>query len=202
MICRRRCGSLLAGRCPRATSVLFAQPGACPDNSFVRIGLAAHAGWRVAGLLAPFTPIVLSQREMDSLAGSNPSLYAELFGNRRRSPGQGAGLEGRPRGSCPGVLKESVRCELHVLRPSIALIMIGTSDVSSPATPVSDFAARLERVVAETSTAGTIPVLSTIPPREEKYSARVAALNAAISKLARSQELPLWNLWLGLRQRA
>jgi hypothetical protein len=101
-----------------------------------------------------------------------------------------APLESPP--ECVGL--PAVTCELRLLRPSVALIMFGTNDLT-------DFSAvrfrrDLARVARLVVGAGTIPVLSTIPPRRRwPYSQRVARFNAEIAALAENRALPLWNYW-------
>jgi GDSL-like Lipase/Acylhydrolase family len=93
---------------------------------------------------------------------------------------------------CEGL--PAVSCELRLLRPSVALIMFGTNDLEDfTAVGFRRDLARLTRLV---SSAGTIPVLSTIPPRARPlFSGRVARFNAEIAALAENRALPLWNFW-------
>jgi hypothetical protein len=88
----------------------------------------------------------------------------------------------------------AVSCELQLLRPSVALIMFGTNDLTDfTAVQFRRDMARVARLVAE---AGTIPVMSTIPPRARwPFSSRVARFNAEIAALAENRALPLWNYW-------
>jgi hypothetical protein len=105
-----------------------------------------------------------------------------------------AGMDDPPRG-CPPPLNRPLRCELHLLRPSLALIMYGTNDLERGSTRA--FRNRLRAVVSETLAAGVIPVLSTIPPRRDsaEFAARVGRFNDTIAGLARDQRVPLWNYW-------
>jgi hypothetical protein len=86
----------------------------------------------------------------------------------------------------------AVSCELRLTRPSVALIMFGTNDLTE--FTAVQFRRDLARVVRLVSSAGTIPVISTIPPRT-RYSQRVARFNAEIAALAENRALPLWNYW-------
>jgi hypothetical protein len=88
----------------------------------------------------------------------------------------------------------AVSCELQQTRPSVALIMFGTNDLTDfTAVQFRRDLARVVRLVAE---AGTIPVISTIPPRPRwPFSRRVARFNAEIVALAENRALPLWNYW-------
>jgi hypothetical protein len=90
-------------------------------------------------------------------------------------------------------------CEIHLLHPSIALIMYGTNDVEHSSDPTM-FAQELDTLVRDTVAAGVIPVLSTIPPRpaDPVMDARVEAYNGAIVKIAAAEQVPLVNYWRAL----
>jgi hypothetical protein len=93
---------------------------------------------------------------------------------------------------CEGL--PAVSCELQLLRPSVALIMFGTNDLED--FTAAQFRRDLARVARLVSRAGTIPVISTIPPRaRQPFSQRVARFNAEIAALAENRALPLWNFW-------
>lgn len=88
----------------------------------------------------------------------------------------------------------AVSCELQLLHPSVALIMFGTNDLTD--FTAVQFRRDLSRVARLVSSAGTIPVISTIPPRGRwPFSQRVARFNAEIAALAENRALPLWNYW-------
>jgi hypothetical protein len=93
---------------------------------------------------------------------------------------------------CQGL--PAVSCELQLLRPSVALIMFGTNDLEE--FTAIEFRRDLARVVRLVSEAGTIPVISTIPPRAQlRFAPRVPRFNAEIVALAENRALPLWNFW-------
>jgi GDSL-like Lipase/Acylhydrolase family len=93
---------------------------------------------------------------------------------------------------CEGL--PAVSCELRLLRPSVALIMYGTNDLKE--FTAGEFRRGLASVTRLVSGAGTIPVISTIPPRRRwPFSQRVARFNAEIAALAENRALPLWNFW-------
>jgi hypothetical protein len=96
-----------------------------------------------------------------------------------------------PPAGCAPPFDRPLRCELRLLRPAFALVMYGTNDVER--TSAATFRARLRRVVRVTLAAGTVPVLSTIPPRHDRFASRVPAFNAAITGLAAAERVPLWN---------
>jgi hypothetical protein len=88
----------------------------------------------------------------------------------------------------------AVSCELQLLHPSVALIMFGTNDLED--FTAVQFRRDLARVIRLVSSAGTIPVISTIPPRAtRRFSPRVARFNEEIAALAENRALPLWNYW-------
>jgi hypothetical protein len=101
---------------------------------------------------------------------------------------------------CPAPYNTPLRCELYLLRPSIALIMYGTNDLQRY-NDLAFYRANLTRIVTETVAAGVIPVLSTIPPRLDspEMGARVAPYNQAVIEVAQAQQIPLWNYWLALQ---
>jgi hypothetical protein len=93
---------------------------------------------------------------------------------------------------CP--VMPAVLCELQLLRPSVALIMFGTNDLEDFS--AVQFRRDLARLVRLVSRAGTIPVISTIPPRPRwPFSRRAERFNAEIAALAENRALPLWNFW-------
>jgi len=88
----------------------------------------------------------------------------------------------------------AVSCELQLTRPSVALIMFGTNDLTE--FTAVQFRRDLARVARLVEDAGTIPVISTIPPRTRwPFARRVARFNAEIAALAENRALPLWNYW-------
>jgi hypothetical protein len=56
-----------------------------------------------------------------------------------------------------------LECEYRIVRPSIAVILLGTNDAASP---TGDFAKSLHGIVGLTLSRGIIPVLNTLPPME------------------------------------
>jgi hypothetical protein len=89
-------------------------------------------------------------------------------------------------------------CEYRVVRPSVALIMLGTNDV--PFTADVTFEFYMRQVVRETLDSGVIPVLSTIPPLfRPGLDGRAEQLNVIIVKLAREYDIPLWDYWSALQ---
>lgn len=104
--------------------------------------------------------------------------------------------------ACPAPFNAPLTCELHLLRPALALIMYGTNDLQRY-NDLEGYRQHLTRIVSETIAAGVIPVLSTIPPRldtdvERDIGARVAGYNRIIMEIAGANQLPLWNYWLAL----
>jgi GDSL-like Lipase/Acylhydrolase family len=100
-----------------------------------------------------------------------------------------------PRESFPECQEAAaVSCELQLLHPSVALIMFGTNDLEE--FTAVEFRLQLARVARLVASAGTIPVISTIPPRARwPLSRRVTRFNAEIAALAENRALPLWNFW-------
>ncbi len=91
-------------------------------------------------------------------------------------------------------------CELRLIRPSIALIMFGTNDMSHDDLPF--FVRELTTIVRSCVAMGVIPVISTVPPRTDSTTMgdRVTVYNRAVTQVARTERVPLWNYWLALEQ--
>jgi hypothetical protein len=102
---------------------------------------------------------------------------------------------------CPAPFDAPMRCELHLLRPSVAIVMFGTNDLER-SNDARVFARDLDTVVAVCLGAGVIPVLSTIPPRPgaPELASRVDAYNRSIIEVAARTEVPLLNLWRSLEK--
>lgn len=76
---------------------------------------------------------------------------------------------------------------LHRLDPEIAVVMWGSND---SLLPIGGFAGKLRAVVVAIKSNGTIPVLTTIPPRQGrvKETTRIAEM---IREVARTEHVPL-----------
>ncbi len=93
---------------------------------------------------------------------------------------------------CPSPANSPLRCELLRKKPSIVLIMYGTNDLERSASTTA-FRSALTSIVEKSISVGVIPVLSTIPPRQDTFAARVTTYNQAIITVASAQNIPLWN---------
>ena len=91
-----------------------------------------------------------------------------------------------------------LRQELNTLRPSVALIMLGSGDVD--VNEVSVFRANLTRVVQIVLGANVIPVLSTIPRRTNSATTRMMwpFFVEAIREVAAAQQVPLQDYWTAM----
>jgi hypothetical protein len=78
-------------------------------------------------------------------------------------------------------------CEYRLLRPSFALIMLGTNDVPHQAT----FEENLRKVIEFSLAQNVLPVLVTKADNLEGDE----SINATIARLAREYDVPLWNFW-------
>jgi len=63
-------------------------------------------------------------------------------------------------GVCPGMTPTA--CEFSIVKPSVAIIMIGTNDTTA-AFDRGDYEAHIRQIVEDSIDAGVIPVLSTLP---------------------------------------
>jgi len=89
--------------------------------------------------------------------------------------------------------------ELDALDPSFAIVMFGTNDVGWRH-PV-DFGEDMLAIVDEVLGRGVIPMLSSIPPRDDDADAdaRVPAINAVVRGLAQGRQVPFMDLERELR---
>jgi lysophospholipase L1-like esterase len=84
------------------------------------------------------------------------------------------------------------------VKPSIALIMLGTNDVHY--TPAAQYEADMRLIIQISIDHGVIPVVSTIPPLHKDWAVgRVEALNGIIVSLAREYDIPLWDYYSALQ---
>lgn len=97
-----------------------------------------------------------------------------------------------------GERESPLECEYRLVKPSIALIMLGTNDV--PSTPLASYENAMREITETTIEYGIIPILSTIPPMYMDGTAgRVEAINAIIKELAQEYDVPLLDLWAALQ---
>jgi uncharacterized protein YraI len=90
-----------------------------------------------------------------------------------------------------------LECEYRWVRPSVALILLGTNDV--PTSSMDNFSDAMRQVIEISINHGVIPVVSTIPPMDrEGATDRVDLINAEITQLAREYEIPLWDFHASL----
>jgi SH3-like domain-containing protein len=89
-----------------------------------------------------------------------------------------------------------VACEMRVVKPAVALIMIGTNDAGGSIS-ADVFAARMREIVETCIQANVVPVLSTLPPRRE-LNDYVIAYNDVIRSMASSYGVPLTDLYSAL----
>ncbi len=86
-------------------------------------------------------------------------------------------------------------CEFRIHKPSVAVIMFGTSDLIVMAPAEFDFYMR--EMVEKTIEAGVIPILSTFPGNLNFWN-RTILYNQIVVRIARDYDIPLINLWLAL----
>ncbi|KAB2905421.1 MAG: hypothetical protein F9K27_05150 [Anaerolineae bacterium] len=107
----------------------------------------------------------------------------DLF-NSNRSPGY-----------CNGAAP--LDCELQNARPSVLIVSFSANNAA--ATPVDVFRSNLQNVVNTAYSAGTIPVLATIPDDSSIDPALLAQYNEAIVEVATNSNAPLWNVYNALQ---
>jgi lysophospholipase L1-like esterase len=88
-----------------------------------------------------------------------------------------------------GNLLEVIDDVLKTKKPEMAIIMIGTNDISGGKVP-EDYRAGLETVVDKCLAAHCVPILTTIPPRRDHQEA-VEQINGIIREVAREKKVLL-----------
>lgn len=130
--------------------------------------------------------------------GANPFLASSLAA--RNGWGTTSILD--PSNADPNVCRPGetpLECEYRLVKPSVALIMVGTND--SGGLDIGTFQANLQIMVETSISMGVIPVLSTIPPKHYNPATdgRVAEFNQVIIATARGYDIPLWDYGLTMR---
>jgi hypothetical protein len=88
--------------------------------------------------------------------------------------------------------------EIAVVKPAFAVVMLGTNDNRPGGAEI--FVEKIAAVIDRTLAAGVVPILTTLPPRDDAPSARarVAEQNRFIRELAASRKVPLVDLHAAL----
>lgn len=81
-------------------------------------------------------------------------------------------------------------CEYRLAKPSIAVIMFGTNDVTATEPP--DFERYLRDILSETLKHNILPLLNTFPARPENPE-KSQALNQIVVKVGREMDVPVIN---------
>lgn len=129
---------------------------------------------------------------------SNARGGANAFANASLAAGNGWGADRilQPGYSAPDLCGSDppLVCEYRIVKPAIAIIMIGTNDSGGVAP--GEYEANLRRIVEISIEMGVIPVLSTIPPKlnDAWNNARAIEWNGIITMVARQYDIPLIDL--------
>lgn len=100
-----------------------------------------------------------------------------------------------PRFSKPSLCyatESPLECEYRIARPSVALIMLGTNDVTFTSPDV--YAYNINRIVEISIENGVIPMLSTLPVRLGQEG-NVERFNGIIREIAAARGVPLWDFY-------
>jgi len=96
-----------------------------------------------------------------------------------------------------GERESPLECEYRLVKPSLALIMLGTNDV--PGISLEGYEASMRQIIEYSLDQGVIPIISTIPPlHRDTISWRVADFNDLIRSLAEEYRIPLWDFWTAI----
>ncbi len=206
------------GRLPvGALLIAFCALGAgdAPDSpKWVSAMKKVHEGFSGAsGYVAQFgDSITYSMAFWKPLSWSDPDQYIKEDGLPKRPDKpwkqiiKGAGDDGKGAqaanysGWRVGNLLKAMPKALETRKPEVALIMIGTNDISDGKVP-ADYQSGLEKVIQLCIDAKCIPILSTIPPKRGKMEA-VEAANKIIHALAEKHEVPLIDYYAAIMAHA
>jgi hypothetical protein len=87
-------------------------------------------------------------------------------------------------------------CEYRLIRPSLALIMFGTNEVSYMDTSI--YIGHISRIIDLSEERGVIPIISTLPDRHA-WEDKIARWNDQLRDLAAERQIPLWDYAAALR---
>jgi hypothetical protein len=79
-------------------------------------------------------------------------------------------------------------CEFRIVRPAIAVILLGTNDAAAP---TGSYEESMEAIIARTLERGILPILSTLPEQENRD---VGPYNVFLRDLAQRRDVPLIDL--------
>jgi LysM repeat protein/uncharacterized protein YraI len=89
-------------------------------------------------------------------------------------------------------------CEYRLVRPSVAIILLGTNDV--PSTPASQVERALRDVIEVSIELGVVPILTTLPPMHlSGTEGRVEEFNTIIRSLGFEYGMPVVDYWSALQ---
>lgn len=120
------------------------------------------------------------------------------YGGEASSNGYNANVVGGPEWSNPAACEKGespLLCEYRLHKPSVSIIMFGTSDLLVMTPYEFDFYMR--SIVDQTIELGIIPILSTFPSNLNFWN-RTLIFNQIVVRIALDYDLPLINLWLAL----
>jgi hypothetical protein len=90
-------------------------------------------------------------------------------------------------------------CEYRVVRPSVALIMLGTNDVMTMSP--GKYEEYMRQVIETSIGMGVIPIVSTIPDfYYQEVGNKVQVMNDIIVRLAAEYQIPLWDYWGSMQE--
>ncbi len=175
-----------------------------PPDAWVGVMQKVHEGFAgTPGYVAQYgDSITVSMAFWKPLSWSDPDKYIKDDGLPKRPEGKhwsevikGAGDDGKGADAANdggwriGNLLASVPHAIASRKPEVAIIMIGTNDISGGAVP-ADYRPGLEKVIGWCLEAHCIPILNTIPPKRDAMEA-VQAANKIVRAIAEVKNLPL-----------
>jgi lysophospholipase L1-like esterase len=154
-------------------------------------GYVAQFGDSITYSMAFWTPI--DWDEPQQYLTADDGLPKTPPGKRWRDVIQGERDKGPEHGNYSGWTVKDVLAAidgvLERAKPEMAIIMVGTNDISGGSVPDS-YEADLEKVVEKCLAAHCIPILNTIPPRRG-HEQVVEEANKVVRRIAKEKHVPL-----------
>ncbi len=164
-------------------------------------GYVAQLGDSITYSMAFWTPIGWDEpqqylKEDDGLPKTPPSKRWRdvIQGERDKGPKHG-NYSGWTVKNVLGVIDSVLKSN----KPEMAIIMVGTNDISGGSVPKT-YEGDLEKIVEKCLTAHCVPIINTIPPRRGREKA-VHDINQIIKRVGKKHQIPLVDYHAGILKR-
>jgi uncharacterized protein YraI len=175
---------------------VFAKVGDCNTESWAFMGLIGIGHYELGAYGNLQSTVEFFSTPLPD--GSTPFTHNSLAGRSGHTSMTVIDpLFGDPNSCQPG--ESLLSCEYRLIRPGVAFIMFGESDMHS--LNAAQYEQAMRQIIQLSIDQGVIPVLTTFPsdPLENSKWMDVLEFNAILVRLAREYDAPLLNFWLAAR---